>query len=150
MSISRRTALTTLLSLPAIALARPARAATHKVVIKSFKFVPAQLNVAVGDTVVFENQDGAFVYFGSPRHLYEGAISWVDVDLDADPAAAVEEARTCPDADVGADDDDFLFWGVESDDPCGVQRGAGRRSVDQNTRSAGPEREQPWHGPRII
>ena len=59
MSISRRAALTTLLSLPAIALAWPARAATHKVVIKSFKFVPAQLNVAVGDTVVFENQDGA-------------------------------------------------------------------------------------------
>ena len=59
MSISRRSVLTSLLSLPFLALARPARAASHTVVIKSFKFSPAELNVAVGDTVVFENQDGA-------------------------------------------------------------------------------------------
>ena len=59
MSITRRSALTAVLSLPFAAMALPARAATHKVVIKSFKFAPAQLNVAVGDTVVFENQDGA-------------------------------------------------------------------------------------------
>ena len=59
MSISRRSALTTILALPLIATALPARAATHKVAIKSFKFSPAQLNVAVGDRVVFENQDGA-------------------------------------------------------------------------------------------
>ncbi len=59
MSMSRRSVLTALFSLPIVALARPARAASHTVVIKSFKFSPAELTVAVGDTVVFENQDGA-------------------------------------------------------------------------------------------
>ena len=59
MPFTRRTFLTSLLSLPVLALARPARAATHKVTIKSFKFSPAQINVAVGDTIVFENEDGA-------------------------------------------------------------------------------------------
>lgn len=59
MPISRRSMLATAFALPLAALARPARAATHKVVIKSFKFSPAVLNIAAGDTVVFENQDGA-------------------------------------------------------------------------------------------
>jgi plastocyanin len=39
--------------------AQPARAATHSVAIKSMKFVPATLTVAVGDTVTFTNEDSA-------------------------------------------------------------------------------------------
>ena len=39
--------------------ALPARAAPREVTIKSFAFQPAELNVAVGDTVTFTNQDGA-------------------------------------------------------------------------------------------
>ncbi len=59
MPFTRRSLLATLFSLPAITLARPALAATHKVTIKDFQFSPAELKVAAGDTVVFENQDGA-------------------------------------------------------------------------------------------
>ena len=59
MPMTRRSLMTALLSLPVLALARPARAATHTVVIKNFKFDPDVLNIAAGDTVVFENQDGA-------------------------------------------------------------------------------------------
>ena len=59
MPFSRRSLLATLFSLPVVALALPARAATHKVVIKSFKFSPAKLSISAGDTVVFENQDDA-------------------------------------------------------------------------------------------
>ena len=59
MPFTRRSAITALLSLPLVALALPARAASHKVVIKSFKFEPAELKIAAGDTVVFENEDGA-------------------------------------------------------------------------------------------
>ncbi len=41
-------------------LALGARAATtHQVEIAGFKYSPAELNVAVGDTVVFTNTDGA-------------------------------------------------------------------------------------------
>ncbi|MCG6901770.1 MAG: cupredoxin family copper-binding protein [Rhodobacter sp.] len=52
--------LAALIGAPALlASARTAQAATHQVAIKGFKFSPAALNVAVGDTVVFTNQDGA-------------------------------------------------------------------------------------------
>lgn len=36
-----------------------AMAADHKVSIKSFKFSPAQISVAAGDTITFTNEDGA-------------------------------------------------------------------------------------------
>jgi plastocyanin len=56
----RRHALGILAALPLAAFAVPVRAATsHAVTIKSFKFNPAVLEVAVGDTIVFTNQDGA-------------------------------------------------------------------------------------------
>jgi len=42
-----------------LATSRAARAATHQVTIEGFAFVPATLQVAVGDTVVFTNNDGA-------------------------------------------------------------------------------------------
>ena len=38
---------------------RRAQAATHQVSIEGFAFVPAQLSVSAGDTVVFTNADGA-------------------------------------------------------------------------------------------
>ena len=38
---------------------RAARAATHEVTIKRFKYSPAELTVAVGDTITFTNLDGA-------------------------------------------------------------------------------------------
>ena len=48
--------LASLVLLPAL----PARAATdHAVAIKGMKFEPADLTVAVGDTVTFTNMDGA-------------------------------------------------------------------------------------------
>jgi plastocyanin len=40
-------------------IAGPARAADHSVSIKSMKFSPAELTIAVGDTVTFTNEDGA-------------------------------------------------------------------------------------------
>lgn len=36
-----------------------AMAADHQVTIKSFKFSPAQITVAAGDTITFTNEDGA-------------------------------------------------------------------------------------------
>lgn len=36
-----------------------AMAADHQVTIKSFKFSPAQITVAAGDTITFTNDDGA-------------------------------------------------------------------------------------------
>lgn len=41
------------------ALSVPAFAANHAVAIKGFKFSPANINVAVGDTITFTNEDGA-------------------------------------------------------------------------------------------
>lgn len=43
----------------ALAAARPAHAATHRVSIEGFAFVPASISVAVGDTIIFTNNDGA-------------------------------------------------------------------------------------------
>ena len=40
-----------------LALALPAYAAGHTVKIKDMKFVPARLQVAVGDTITFTNAD---------------------------------------------------------------------------------------------
>ena len=40
-------------------LAGAALAATHQISIEGFKFNPAELSVAVGDTVTFTNNDGA-------------------------------------------------------------------------------------------
>ncbi len=49
-----------LLAVPAvIATTLPARAATHVVTIKGFKFSPSDLSIAAGDTVQFENGDKA-------------------------------------------------------------------------------------------
>ena len=63
-NITRRTSLK--LGLAAIASAplvvattQAAKAATHQVIIEGFAFNPPELAVAVGDTVVFINQDGA-------------------------------------------------------------------------------------------
>lgn len=57
---SRRSALTVLAAAPlAFGMTGPARAATHNVSIRGFAFVPDALTVAVGDTVVFTNEDGA-------------------------------------------------------------------------------------------
>lgn len=59
--ISRRKALqltaTATASLPLLAGA--AQAATHNVTIKSFKFDPADITIAAGDTITFTNEDGA-------------------------------------------------------------------------------------------
>jgi len=46
-------------SLPLFASQKAAAATTHKVLIRGFKFVPADLSVAVGDIIVFENRDSA-------------------------------------------------------------------------------------------
>ena len=45
------------LTLAVLALALPAYAAGHTVQIKDMKFVPARLQVAVGDTITFTNAD---------------------------------------------------------------------------------------------
>lgn len=42
-----------------LAGARPARAATHEVTIERFKYIPAELTVAPGDTIIFTNKDAA-------------------------------------------------------------------------------------------
>lgn len=42
-----------------LALAVPAIAADHAVAIEGMKFVPAQISVAVGDTITFTNNDSA-------------------------------------------------------------------------------------------
>ena len=62
--ISRRQGLklglAALASAPLVAAtAKQAQAATHAVTIAGFAFGPEVLQVAVGDTVVFTNQDGA-------------------------------------------------------------------------------------------
>ena len=55
-----KSGLASLAILPGLAIgSRPARAATHQVEISGFAFHPAKLKVAVGDTVVFTNKDGA-------------------------------------------------------------------------------------------
>ncbi len=48
-----------LLAAALAAFAFPAFAADHAVEIKGMKFTPAALDVAVGDTVTFTNNDGA-------------------------------------------------------------------------------------------
>lgn len=59
-SFTRRQTLLAAAAAPlALGLAGPARAATHQVAIRGFAFVPDLLNVAVGDTVVFTNEDSA-------------------------------------------------------------------------------------------
>ncbi|WP_370251651.1 cupredoxin domain-containing protein [Nioella sp.] len=55
----RRSLLALLATLPLALTARPARAATHSVTIEGFAFSPADLTVAVGDTITFTNMDGA-------------------------------------------------------------------------------------------
>jgi plastocyanin len=58
--ITRRTAVAGLAAAPlAAAIPSAALAATHQISIEGFKFNPAELSVAVGDTVVFTNNDGA-------------------------------------------------------------------------------------------
>ena len=63
MPISRRTSLKLtamgLAGLPLLAATHRAEAATHKVVIEGFAFKPDVLQVGPGDTVLFENRDGA-------------------------------------------------------------------------------------------
>ena len=63
-SITRRESLklglAALASAPLLAAtAKQAQAATHQVRIAGFAFTPVELSVAVGDTVVFTNEDGA-------------------------------------------------------------------------------------------
>jgi len=63
-NISRRASLklglAALASAPLIAATtQPAQAATHQVTISGFAFMPGDLAVAVGDTAVFTNEDGA-------------------------------------------------------------------------------------------
>ncbi len=56
--ITRRTALAGMTAAPlATLIAAPAQAATHRVIIKGFKYHPAELHVSVGDRVVFTNMD---------------------------------------------------------------------------------------------
>ncbi len=57
--ITRRTALAALAAAPLAVIASRAAAATHEVTISGFAFVPESLDIAVGDTVVFTNADGA-------------------------------------------------------------------------------------------
>ena len=45
--------------LMSLLIAAPAFAADHVVTIKGMKFAPAELQVAVGDTVTFTNEDAA-------------------------------------------------------------------------------------------
>lgn len=55
----RRSILTALLATPLAMVASRSHAATHAVTIEGFAFSPADLNVAVGDTITFTNNDGA-------------------------------------------------------------------------------------------
>ncbi len=57
--LTRRGALSGLMALPLVLVAGKSHAATHQVSIEGFAFSPADLSVAVGDTVVFTNADGA-------------------------------------------------------------------------------------------
>lgn len=57
---TRRDVLRLAAALPAVPLlATQAQAATHQVSIQGFAFVPANLTISAGDTVVFTNNDGA-------------------------------------------------------------------------------------------
>ena len=59
MSFSRRKALAITAAAPvALAMASPAKAATHEVIVKNFKFIPDQLTIAAGDTIRFSNISG--------------------------------------------------------------------------------------------
>lgn len=57
---TRRRALALLAAAPAaaLALAAPARAATHNVSIKNRRFTPADLTIKAGDSVTWVNGDG--------------------------------------------------------------------------------------------
>lgn len=60
MTLTRRHLATLAAALPLAALAaRPARAASHQVVIRNMKFDPADLTATVGDVVTFLNEDSA-------------------------------------------------------------------------------------------
>ena len=56
-SITRRHA-AALLSLAPLALATPARAATHMVKIRGNRFKPSKITIKAGDTVTWTNDDG--------------------------------------------------------------------------------------------
>lgn len=62
-SISRRhglkLGLAALAGAPVLLAGARAQAATHEVTIQRFKYLPADLTVAVGDTIIFTNLDGA-------------------------------------------------------------------------------------------
>lgn len=58
-SLTRRTALAALATAPLALIASRAAAATYNVDIANFAFAPATLDIAVGDTVIFTNSDGA-------------------------------------------------------------------------------------------
>jgi plastocyanin len=57
--LTRRGTLAGLLALPLALTVTRARAATHAVTIEGFAFSPADLTVAVGDTITVTNNDGA-------------------------------------------------------------------------------------------
>lgn len=57
--ISRRTALQLTAIAATLPLATQAQAKTHTVEIVKFKFSPADLTIAAGDSVTFINKDGA-------------------------------------------------------------------------------------------
>lgn len=56
-SITRRTASALLATAP-LALATPARAATHAVTIRGNRFRPAKITIKAGDSVTWTNDDG--------------------------------------------------------------------------------------------
>jgi plastocyanin len=60
MTLTRRRLAILAAAMPLAALvARPARAASHQVLIKGMKFDPRELTVAAGDSVTFLNEDNA-------------------------------------------------------------------------------------------
>jgi plastocyanin len=64
-------------------LAVPALAADHAVAIKNFKFVPASIEVAAGDTITFTNEDSA------PHTATANDGSFDTGNLDKDQSATV-------------------------------------------------------------
>jgi len=58
MRITRRKAIAIAIAGPAALAALPAHAATHNVTIQGRKFIPAELTISAGDTVVFTNVSG--------------------------------------------------------------------------------------------
>jgi len=58
-TLTRRSTLAALLATPLALIAGKSRAATHSVTIEGFAFSPAELTVAVGDTITFTNNDRA-------------------------------------------------------------------------------------------